>query len=54
MVTRHREELAEVQEKQQQLETERDSLSSESSSLGRELETAKTRLDDVMGDQSRM
>lgn len=53
-VTRHREELYAAQEKQQQLEEARDSLNGESSSLGRELDAAKHRIDDMMNDQSRM
>ena len=54
MVTRQREELLEAQEKAQQLEEAREGWNSESSALGRDLEAAKNRIDEIMGDQSRM
>ncbi|ORY91517.1 hypothetical protein BCR35DRAFT_349332 [Leucosporidium creatinivorum] len=54
MVARHKEELAEVQEKNEELEQTRSSLVNESSMLTRDLESAKGRIDELMAEEGRM
>lgn len=54
MVVRQKEELNEVQEKNDELEQTRSSLVNESSMLSKDLESAKGKIDELMTEEGRM
>lgn len=54
MVLKHQEQLGEVQEKQHELEEVHEQLAGESSLLGRDLESAKARIDELLQEENRM